>query len=84
MACRLSSVLLDVMQSLEMTEVWITENSKKIYVYGKIVKNVVYFPGLKWVLRVIYWLFIQKASILSVQYSQGGYFNLDDESQDLI
>ena len=50
MAYRLSSVLLDVMQSLGMTELWITENlKKKIYVYGKIVKNVVYFPRLKWV-----------------------------------
>ena len=39
MACRQSSVLLAVMQSLGMTELRITENSKKkINVNGKIVK----------------------------------------------
>ena len=39
------SLLLNVMQSLGMTELWITGNAKKkINVSGKIAKNVVYFP----------------------------------------
>ena len=48
MACRHSSVLLNLMQSLGLTELWIIGNTKrKINATGKIAKNVVYFPRLK-------------------------------------
>ena len=42
------SLLLNVMQSLGMTGLWITGNAqKKINVSGKIAKNVVYFFHIK-------------------------------------
>ena len=48
MSYKQSNVLLNVMQSLGMTELWITGNAKKkIIVSGKIVENVVYFFQIK-------------------------------------
>ena len=62
-----NSVLLSVMLSLGMTDLWTTGfTKKKIDVTGKIAQNVVYFPRLKLVKRVIYCLFIREGSILSV------------------
>ena len=64
-----NSVLLSVMLSLGMTDLWTTGfTKKKIDVTGKIVQNVVYFPRLKLVKRVIYCLFIREGSILMWVY----------------